>query len=118
MAASSSAVISPGRATRCTAGRSLSASNADFSSSPVSPSASANARATHLGCAERMATLPMASLSGSGARRAIHASSSNSDTLRSTAFTNPLAREPCSDRTRSTVDATAACCGIRVRSSW
>jgi hypothetical protein len=48
---------------------------------------------------------------------ATQVASSDSDTLRSTALTNPATGEPSVPRTRSTVAATAACAGILVRSN-
>ena len=116
--ASSSAVISPGRASRCTDGAGVVGGQrlVELAASP--PSASANACAIHRGWAWANAVWPSGSSTASGASCCTHAFSSRSPTRRSTALTNPAARLPASTRTSSTVVSTAACGGTRVRSSW
>ena len=110
--ASSSADISPGRAARCTTGRSESAAKAASSSS--SPTIRAKDTAIHRGWACRNAAAPMASV---GASSASHSSAPFAVTARMTAFTNPFADRSAA-ATRCTVVSTAAWSSTRVYITW
>ena len=89
VSASSSALISPGRATRCNSGRCESALSADSSSTPARlPSASANERAIHSGWAWRNAS---AANSPSGSSFSNHSRAGRRAIARNTPFTNPFA---------------------------
>ncbi len=121
---SSSTVVSPGRATTCTCGGSLSAvSRAASSASTVEAvarpwprSAARSAVTTHSGWLCRTASAAAAAPSGTTASR--HSSRERSLTRRITALTNPLAPAPATTFARPTVWSTAACVGTRMPSSW
>ena len=115
LSASSSAEISPGRATRCTTGRAESASSASASSSRLSPSASAKDRAIHSGWAWVNASAPN---SLSGARVRSHSSAGVRPIERSTPLAKPFAFSCPAAATSRTEVSTAAWSPTRVYSSW
>ncbi|CFE49240.1 Uncharacterised protein [Mycobacterium tuberculosis] len=116
--ASSPAVSTPGRAARCTAGRSSSLAKTASSSPTAAPNASAKAWAIHRGCACTNAACPIGSFCASGASSPTQDRSSRPAIVRSTPLTKPARAESNSIPACSTVVDTAACASTRVRSNW
>jgi hypothetical protein len=104
------------RATRCTSGRVSSAARAAPVCHRSPPRASRKAPAIHRGWLCSSASAPRRS--SAGASCVTQAARSLAATLRRTALTKATGPAETTRRARSTVAETAACGGMRVRSSW